>query len=63
MVELTCPLCGKPVRVPKIEIHTIFVCKKCHSPFHLNASKQAVLGDPPDVDCAGVRLPVDRNTK
>jgi hypothetical protein len=50
MVELTCPLCGKPVRVPKIEIHTPFVCKKCHSPFHLNASKQAVLGDPPDVE-------------
>jgi hypothetical protein len=50
MAELTCPLCGLPVRVPKVETNTTFVCKKCHSPFHLNAAKQAILGDPPDVE-------------
>jgi hypothetical protein len=39
-----------PVRVPKAEIEARYLCKKCHTPFYLNESKQAVIGDPPDVE-------------
>src|SRR4051794_1989497 len=50
MAELTCPLCGSTVRVPSAEINTRYSCKKCHSPFHLNKSRVAVVGKPPDVE-------------
>ena len=50
MAELTCPLCKLPVRVPKAEINTEYLCKKCHTPFHLNEAKQAVVGQPPDIE-------------
>ena len=50
MAELTCPLCGSPVRVPHAEIKTRYFCKKCHSPFHLNKARVAVVGEPPDVE-------------
>jgi hypothetical protein len=50
MAELTCPLCSMPVRIHKPEPNMQYVCKKCHAPFHLNASNQAILGKPPDVE-------------
>jgi transposase-like protein len=50
MAELKCPLCGSPVRVPSAETQTRYFCKKCHSPFHLNKSRDAVPGEPPDVE-------------
>src|SRR3954454_22508456 len=50
MAELTCPLCGSPVRVPRVETNTRYFCKKCHSPFHLNKARVAVVGEPPDVE-------------
>jgi hypothetical protein len=51
MAELIrCPVCGSPVRVPSAEAHTRYSCKKCHSPFHLNKARDAVAGEPPDVE-------------
>jgi hypothetical protein len=50
MAELTCPLCGMPVRVPHAEANTRYLCKKCHAPFYLNESKQAIVGEPPDME-------------
>src|SRR4051812_10505289 len=50
MAELTCPLCGSPVRVPQVATNTRYYCKKCHSPFHLNKARAAVVGEPPDVE-------------
>jgi hypothetical protein len=50
MTELTCPLCGSPVRVPRAETNTRYFCKKCHSPFHLNKARVAIVGEPPDVE-------------
>src|SRR3954470_8532075 len=50
MAELTCPLCGSPVRVPRVETNTRYFCKKCHTPFHLNKTRIAVVGEPPDVE-------------
>src|SRR3982751_3024064 len=50
MAELTCPLCDSPVRVPHAETNTRYFCKKCHTPFHLNKARTAVVGKPPDVE-------------
>lgn len=50
MATLTCPLCGSPAHVPSEEIHKRHECRKCHSPFHLNKSRIAVVGEPPSVD-------------
>jgi transposase-like protein len=50
MAELTCPLCGSPVRVAGAETNTRYFCKKCHSPFHRNKARAAVVGEPPDVE-------------
>jgi len=33
-----------------VEIRKRYLCKKCHSPFHLNKAGTAVVGDPPDID-------------
>jgi hypothetical protein len=50
MAELNCPLCGSQVRVPHAKTHERFLCKKCHTPFHLNKSGSAVVGEPPDLE-------------
>lgn len=50
MAELECPVCGSPVRVPNAQTQTRYSCKKCHSPFHLNKSRDVEVGEPPDVD-------------
>jgi len=36
---------------------------RCYEQTRRDSGVHALLGDPPDVDCAGVRLPVDRNPK
>ena len=36
---------------------------RCYEQSRRDSGVRELLGDPPDVDCAGVRLPVDRNTK
>jgi len=50
MSQLTCPLCGMPVRVPKTENKNRYLCKKCHTPFHLDKSGTPVVGEAPAVD-------------
>lgn len=50
MSRIACPLCGSPVRVSEAKPYSRLLCKKCHSPFHLNKTGVAVVGSPPDVE-------------
>jgi hypothetical protein len=51
MAELNCPLCGSLVRIPSsVEINTRYLCKKCHTPFHMNRSRDLLVGEPPSVE-------------
>jgi hypothetical protein len=50
MITLSCPLCGSPVKAPRAVPHVPLVCRKCHSPFHLDRSLRPVVGSPPDVE-------------
>jgi len=50
MVELDCPICGKPVRVSQARPDTLLTCKKCHTTFHRNKSGATVVGAPPIPD-------------
>jgi len=50
MPLVTCPLCGSGVKVPGLKANVPLLCRKCHSPFHLNRTGDPVLGKPPDVE-------------
>jgi hypothetical protein len=50
MAVQICPLCGSRVEIPRVEIRKRYLCKKCHSPFHLDKSGTPVVGAPPDID-------------
>lgn len=56
MPAVSCPLCGSRVRIPSPEIHTRLHCSKCHTMFHLNSDRVAVVGNPPDPEQDFVRL-------
>jgi len=56
MAELNCPLCGSPVRVPKVEVNERYFCKKCHTPFFMNKSRELLIGEPPPVEEEVARL-------
>ncbi len=47
MPEMNCPSCGAGGRIPRNKIGARLVCKKCLKVFHVTASGQAVLGEPP----------------
>jgi len=47
MPEMNCPACGAGGRIPRDKVNTRLVCKKCLKIFHVTASGQAVLGEPP----------------
>ncbi len=47
MPEMNCPSCGAGGRIPRDKIGARLVCKKCLKVFHVTASGQAVLGEPP----------------
>src|SRR5579883_3172186 len=47
MVELDCPKCGRGGSIPKKQINTRFVCKKCNAVFYMNPSGRTILGEPP----------------
>jgi hypothetical protein len=46
-IEMECPKCGAPGKVPRSKIQTRLVCRKCLAIFHLNPLGRAVLGEPP----------------
>ena len=50
MPLITCPLCGSDVKIPNRTPHLPLLCRKCHSPFHLDRAGTAILGRPPDVE-------------
>ena len=45
-----CPLCGSRVETPRVEINKRYLCRKCHSPFHVNKAGTAVVGEPPTIE-------------
>jgi hypothetical protein len=47
MIEMKCPSCGAGGRVPREKINSRLTCKRCLRVFYLNASGQAILGEPP----------------
>ncbi len=47
MIEMACPRCGAGGRIPRDKLNSRLVCKKCLQVFHLNATHQAVIGEPP----------------
>lgn len=50
MSELFCPHCQNRVRLSNPEVNTPYLCKKCYTPFYMNARGVAVVGQPPRVD-------------
>jgi hypothetical protein len=47
MIDIKCPSCGAPGRVPPYKVNVRLICKKCLKPFHITPARNAVLGDPP----------------
>jgi hypothetical protein len=50
MAVLFCPLCGSRIELRRVETNTRYVCRKCHSPFHVNKAGTAVVGEPPTIE-------------
>jgi hypothetical protein len=50
MTVQLCPLCGSRVELRRVAPNTRYVCKKCHSPFHVNKAGTAVVGEPPTIE-------------
>ncbi len=50
MVELNCPVCGKPVRLSNVEFRKRYDCKRCFTPFYLDKSGDAIVGEPPSIE-------------
>ena len=57
---MSCPRCGAGGRVPRDRVNSRLVCKKCLQVFHLNATLQAVMGEPPSQK-AGARGKTERD--
>jgi hypothetical protein len=47
MIEISCPSCGAPGRVPNNKKDSRLNCKKCLVVFHLSPSGTPLLGEPP----------------
>src|SRR5262245_46991952 len=47
MPDISCPGCGAGGRVPRDQMNTPLVCKKCLRVFPLSSSGKAVVGEPP----------------
>jgi hypothetical protein len=51
-IQMECPKCGAPGKVPRNKVQTRLVCRKCLAIFHLTPVGRAVLGEPPTTTTA-----------
>ena len=46
MIPIACPRCGRSGSVPPDRLNARFMCKGCHSAFHMDNGGRMVLGEP-----------------